>query len=237
VIAADWNFPWSLLQGSRWLQTVGGRPFTTGEHTCIAGEGAELDYFVADAVFATGVQSVSLVREAGTTPHSPFLLSFSGLSWGSMVTTFRKPRCFPFVSNEDLDAGLPVPAEVQWSWEAGHLPPHVPLVDAYAEFLRNMETALLEVHEVPDKQAQAYRGRAEGLVLKQVSLDTAFRSSEGARLDPAARTWRAVRYGAVDLAKAAQRLRQHKGTFADCTRAWGTPVQYRLRCHRAPRRP
>ena len=75
LLAADFNFPPSILRNTGWLGLVGGHIVATNAATC---KGAEDDYFVVDLRLKSAVLGIALVNDTGAGPHSAVRLWVRG---------------------------------------------------------------------------------------------------------------------------------------------------------------
>ena len=88
ILAADFNFPPSVLQSTGWLRLVGGSIRSTGQPTC---KGVEDDYFVVDARLGAAIIGVACVHDTGSKPHSGVRMWIKGRPRRDMVRPLVAP--------------------------------------------------------------------------------------------------------------------------------------------------
>ena len=88
ILAADFNFPPSVLRSTGWLRLVGGAIVSTGQPTC---KGVEDDYFVVDTRLRSAVIGVALVHDTGSEPHSAVRMWLKGRPRRDMLRSLAAP--------------------------------------------------------------------------------------------------------------------------------------------------
>jgi hypothetical protein len=107
-MAADFNFPPSVLRKTGWLQLVNGSLHATGQPTC---KGAEDDYFVVGRRLHGAVLGVAIINDTGARPHSAVRLWLKGSPRQDMVRTLVTPK----KAEANLPQGcLPEQADHDW---------------------------------------------------------------------------------------------------------------------------
>jgi len=113
LLAADFNFPPSVLRKTGWLGLVGGHIVATTAATC---KGAE-DHFVVDVRLKSAVVGIALVNDTGAGPHSAVRMWVRGRPRDDMVRSVKSPPearpcmplgCLPQFSTQDWESVIDV---------------------------------------------------------------------------------------------------------------------------------
>ncbi len=88
-MAADFNFPPTVLRKTGWLQLVDCQAHVTGQPTC---KSAEDDYFAAHRRLGTAILGVALINDTGGKPHSAVRLWIKGRPRRDAVRVQLAPR-------------------------------------------------------------------------------------------------------------------------------------------------
>ena len=89
IIGGDWNINPQVLQGSGWLDVVGGKIVATPLPTC---NGSTYDFFVVSMSLAHVVVGTSRIDNAGFSPHFPTRIYIAGDARRKAVRRLVRPR-------------------------------------------------------------------------------------------------------------------------------------------------
>eukprot|EP00969_Alexandrium_andersonii_P348178 15395888-Alexandrium_andersonii.AAC.1 len=200
VMAGDFNFSPSVLEGTGWLALVRGAIVATGQATCKGA--AEDDYFVVDARLRGAVVGVALVNDTGSRPHSAVRLWLKGRPRADTVRVLVAPAraeavlpqgCLP----QNAGDGWGALAELDCLKEASR----EDLNRDYVAWVTKVEEQLSDVAGFSQQQRAAFCRRAVGPVF-------AVRSALGSpgscsrRVSAITVAWRTVAGWLTDIAQA-----------------------------------
>ena len=161
ILAADFNFPPSILEGTGRLHLVDGFIVSTGRPTC---KGVtENDYFVVDTRLRGAVVGVAGIHDTGSEPHTAVRMWLKRRPRRDNIRTVLAPK----KAEAFLPLGcLPRSAEEGWGDLADLSEPHLlckhNLNVSFKSWVCRVEDQLADIAGLTEQERSAFCCRAEG---------------------------------------------------------------------------